>query len=317
MVGGFEQYVTRSEYWRRQYANAPYLEAASRAALGQRFADISANLFRLQEQGAFRPAPVNRDIRKTGWWEMVSDVMTECDRRGFHFSEIGKLAKRRQDQWPLEGTPRGYAILGGSVPPNPCLVRVSKQQYVADALLEGRFFIKPATSYDDPSLNAAVRDDELMIARVAPLRGLHSQMYDATGSRVEGVPLRAEVSFSQRMTGDYFVLCFSQSYDYAYLDDFTADSALIITDRARFLEELRRAAAVARPDLEMSSGPVRYYDPYLHRVSARWIPMLKHFRYAYQDEFRVVWTSKNPACSFEPFFVSLGPMSEYAVAYGI
>ena len=119
------------------------------------------------------------------------------------------------------------------------------------------------------------------------------------------------------MTGNYFVLCFAQSYDYAYLDDFDADAALVITDRARFLNELRRATRQARPDLDVSSGPVRYYDPYLHRVSGKWIPMLKHFRYAYQDEFRVVWTSKNANCSFEPFFVSLGSMSEYAVAYGI
>ena len=318
MVGGPEQHVTRSEYWRRQYAEAPYLEAATRETLGQRFADISANLYRLGGEGAFSPTPVNRDRKKTGWWEMVSDVMTECDRRGFHFSEIGRLAPHRSDRWAREGVPRGYSILDGATPPLVSgLVRVSKTEHVRAALLEGKFRISPAATYDDPSLNPAVRDDELVVSNVGPLKGLRSQTYDASGKIVRDLPLRAEVSFSQRMAGNYFVLCFAQSYDYAYLDDFGAEAALVITDRGRFLDELRRATKRLRPDLQLSSGPVRYYDPYLHRVSTKWIPMLKHFRYAYQDEFRVVWTSKNPTCSFEPCFVSLGSMSEYAVAYGI
>ena len=117
------------------------------------------------------------------------------------------------------------------------------------------------------------------------------------------------------MNGNYYVWCGARSYSARLLDDFQYDALMLIHDVEAFSKRLAAAVKAVRPDLRMSIGNVRYYDPYFVDISDVWIPMLKHLRYAYQAEVRYVWTSAAKAPDWTPLFVEVGALNDIARLY--
>jgi hypothetical protein len=137
----------------------------------------------------------------------------------------------------------------------------------------------------------------------------------AVGTIQKVNPPFAELTKTVRTSQNYFVLCMSAVYDPRLLTDFQADAVLIIRKPDLLIRRLKYAAQKVRPELKPWFGPVEYYDPYKAGTEAARIPMLKHFRYAYQNEFRFAWLTPDPNQIWEPFFVHIGPIRDISDIY--
>jgi len=79
--------------------------------------------------------------------------------------------------WP--NVPRALAALGGrEFEPGKCLFKFGKEKHLRHALLTGSIRVAPASSYSDPSLNYAIRDDELSFTIHMPGNGAFIQKVD-------------------------------------------------------------------------------------------------------------------------------------------
>ena len=107
----------------------------------------------------------------------------------------------------------------------------------------------------------------------------------------------------------FYVLCLSSRFDFRMFHDFEADTALVIRDPKEFEQRVNAAMALA-VHAEPEMREVRYYDPYQIRRE-QLIRISKHFRYAYQNEVRMIWRPIGGTAA-APVFVEAGPLTDIA-----
>jgi hypothetical protein len=305
--------MPRHEAWRAAYRANRYMIDASDQNVAQRCRDITVNMMGVDASG--RITPGSPTPSRVQWWERWTHILEEFALRGIGFRSDLELIGRDAMPWvSAPEPPRGLKILRGSrLPSTPYLARIGRKEHLREAYTRGRIRIAPAASYADAPLNSAIRDDELTVTATASGRHMNLRRYDPrTGKEGEPIQVSGEMQWSTRLTQNFYVLCLTHSYDLRLLDDFRGDALLLITDPGRFVKRLTRAVAKARPDLQSAIGAVQYYDPYFVDPSGGWVPMLKHFRHAYQNEIRFVWTGPNLDLAAEAFFVDLGPLRDVA-----
>ena len=302
--------MKRHEMWRADYRANRYMADADNADLEQRSRDIQINMMKVDPLGRLIPA----DVLATPWWEMWTQVLEEGALRGW-----GPFSPRLMARDPLpvlgyDDVPLGTRILGErSLPTAPYLARIGQRQHIIEAFTKGRFRIAPASYYSDPSLNLAIRDDELSLAMTHSSRGATARGIDPeTGIEGEEIPLIGEIKMHRTLSDNFYVLCFSHSYDCRLLDDFSGDAIIFITDPVQFAKRLANAVGKIRPDLDCVFRDVRYYDPYFVTKRPGDIAFLKHFRYAYQNEARFVWARPSLGRVLEPIVVEIGSLRDIA-----
>lgn len=305
------RWMSNNEAWREAYNLDPYLAGASIETLTQRSRDIGDNLMWVSEDGKLTVRSETGEDQR--WWALWTHILEEIGRRGLPWYEQDLFNNDRlRAMITAPNAPPGLRILRGSrLPQTPYLARLGQRDHVLDAYARGRFRITPASLYGDPSLNAAIQDDELSVAAIRHTAG---RGIGAAQLRNFEKPI-AEVVRKARLVGDYYVLCFSKGYDIRLVEDFKADALLIIRKPEVFARRLQAAVAKAKPHFDPRSASVTYYDPYRLEPDPGLIPMLKHFRHAYQSEHRFAWLGEEPSGGFEPFFVELGPLRDISTLY--
>lgn len=190
--------------------------------------------------------------------------------------------------------------------------KFGRRDHIAYALKFGRLRIAPASSYDDPSLNAAQTDKELEHYAVTPNEQLKMKVHglNAEGKKVE-IPVQKLELFRYMMVPDFHVWCCGLGYDARLFHEFKADAALIIHDNAAFCTRLAETVSRECPKYTKSEGAVQYYDPHTVKREELVPTFSKHFRYAYQNEYRLAWKVPNSE-KMEPFFVELGALRDIA-----
>jgi hypothetical protein len=133
-----------------------------------------------------------------------------------------------------------------------------------------------------------------------------------TGRAGEPICALGEVSYSQQMPENFYVICMTARYRPRLLDDFNGDEILIINNLNRFIIRLERAVKNIRPELKMRGDIVNYYDPYRTWPDDLDPFFAKNFRYSYQKEFRFVWYAQGIPLDCPPFFVEIGQMRDIA-----
>jgi len=307
--------VARSELWRIHYRADRYLESASLKDVERRCRDIGDNLMNLTAVGALAPTPVLGP--GPPWWEFYTHVLEELRLRRLGPYSIEQMDRETHERWFRETPPRGLRVLADDeLPKKPYFAKVGRKEHLKPMFELGRVRIAPASIYHDPSLNSAIHDDELTVTATRSVRAIKARTIDArTGDTSSSIPFVGELRYSVRMKGNYYVYCLSDKYDFRLLDDFDSDALLVITKPEVFRRRLQEAVKGTRSDLQGLFGAVRYYDPYSFRPDQPFVPMLKHFKYAYQRELRFVWTSSARAPDWEPFFVELGSLADCAKFY--
>jgi hypothetical protein len=292
-----------------EYGGTRYLEKTAPELLDVREKDLRANTWTTYSDGRVRaiPDPARRQFFFTKIVELEAERNLRAGFGDIQFDEaaIRRLASR--DYTPIR--PRTPP----SLPASPFLVRYSKERYIKHALSNGVIKISPATRYADPSLNSAQYDEELRHFAVTPhervLFGLVGT--DTPGGPEREIPHQPLELFRFMEVPNFYVLCCAAGFDCRMFKDFEADAALIVHGKEQFIRRLGDAVAQQHPSA-FSHGKVRYYDPYRIANPSELIPAFsKHFRYAYQDEYRFVW--KPPSgMQLAPFFINIGPMNDIA-----
>lgn len=167
--------------------------------------------------------------------------------------------------------------------------------------------ISPASSYNDPSLNKAIRDDELSF----DIKRVFNNVV-VLNSKRKITPTFGVVQFSLKSNTNYYVHCFSSGYNFREYDDFEADACIVIKEPRQFIKYLFKHAKKHLPNYDYFASPVKYLDPLNCEPNDVDLFYCKHFKYSYQNEFRAIWIPKNPTFKLEPIFIEIGSMEKYA-----
>jgi hypothetical protein len=293
-----------------EYHKRPYLRGLTEAELDARLNDILSSLMIL---GTDRKYRTQFDVRADGIYAPVSGLdylrmavevweerrlrnaweQREHDRSGL------ALAERFADEsWCWRPQWQEVSCLSRDAYEQPrMLFRFNSSIERNRSFLErGRFYVQPASVYCDALLDNARRDDELSTRWIDERLESHSY----------SVP-------------DYYCMCFSSTYDYRLFSDFSAESCVAIHDPPQLWRRLARAiethnASSANNKITRLHGsPVLYADPFrlVKPNDDMEVHFVKHFRYAYQAEYRFVLipTTDQP---LQPFFLEMGSIEDFA-----
>lgn len=187
------------------------------------------------------------------------------------------------------------------------LVKFGKRTYLSQMRDAGKIQIKPASYYDDPSLNQAIQDQELLRTSVLPQgTKLKMQMNSGNYEEIEGI---LNISLTHSSPTDFYVYCLTKLYQHRLFDDFKADAALVIYDLNKFFRRLLDYLKKHYSDWLLASGDMHYYDPFFPSFPIS-IPFNKHFRFWYQCEFRIVFKLKSPVEKLEPINIEIGSLDD-------
>jgi hypothetical protein len=192
---------------------------------------------------------------------------------------------------------------------SPFLVKYGKAQFLEPMLKQGRVRISPASYYAEPSLNAAIRDDELEVTLfVGPLGRVGFGKIPGKLAAAASPTLREQIR--KRIGTNYYVYCTSNALLPRLMVDFEADCCVVIHDPDEFNKRISQAVSQYLPNWHMINGLVEYYDP-LHANELQ-VDVLtwKNFRYAYQREVRSAWLPPEPVDRLEPLDLILGPLDD-------
>lgn len=302
-----------SDWWRDEYRKDRYLEYASQDEIEQRIRDLYTNMLVLTENGQLGPP----DLEKGGafWFQLFTHILEEFGLRK-SWLRAGALANTPFPRPTYPEIPRAVHALGKrEFQPGKFLFKFGKRHYLEETLRTGALRLAPASSYSDPSLNYAMKDDELKFTSTLCVRDAFIQKIDErTGQRIgERIAmLPCNISLTSTLCTDYYPCCLAALFDFRAFDDFEADACLVIKELRPFVDRLLHAGFDKLPDWYARVDCVEYVDPFRKKPRDLRPFFTKHFRYTYQNEFRVVWVPPTPRHDLEPVFIEMGPLLDLA-----
>jgi len=299
---------------KNMYQVRHYMDHLSAADLERRAKDILFN----RELGA--PADVLVNPPPTGWDSLWRDVVDEVYRRfgdsggGQEFLEqIIKQFEADALTRPRLPDDQVAAFLDRASVDRDFLVRYSKRRYLEEFVSQGHVQIRPASMYKDPSLNPGVRDDELRLAIQPNPSETKLEVFGRNGQskgRIEPI----DSLLTMVAPTDYYVYCMSGLLSPDLFHDFGADSCVLIWDLKVFQERLLEGlnSRLPYPAWGGQIERVQYVDPLNTAFRQFHIYRAKHFRYAYQQEYRLVWcpAATTPVGALETIKLELGDMRD-------
>lgn len=297
------------ERWRNEYRNHRYMEFLSKTELEERTKHIISNMMTLSSEGKISLHGMNDEGKY--WMQVWTHALEEfAIRFGPYpngFSDGGmanaEIVKPSYPEVPKAVT--AIEKVGGFNEGSLC--KFGKYEHLKSMYKDGNIRIAPASYYADPSLNNAIRDDELSFEVQTRADGLIIE--DIEGSRI---PAFGQVKFKLESKTNYYVHCFASKYTFREFHDFDADCCIVI-DKPRILfQKMMKAVKQVKPDFDGFASPVKYLDPLNIRLKDVDIFLAKHFKYSYQNEVRTIWLPDVPKIQLEPFFINIGSMTSYA-----
>lgn len=295
------------EAWRINYRKNRYMEFLSTDNLEQRLNDIFSNLMILSPEGKISLREVNGN--GLYWMILWTDILEEFVIRygpypnGFENDFIKKLEIVKPDL-KIEAK-KAIDKIGGIK--NDCIYKYSKVKYNLETLKNGKLRIAPATYYKDSSLNYAIKDDELVFDILHHPKDI---LITNTRNNKKIEPI-SNVKTTYELNTNYYVQCFSTEYTYREYDDFEADSCLIIYDIERFILKVKEQLLAKYKNFDFFVGKVDYIDPLKYKNEPN-VFFSKHFKYSYQNEYRIVFVPKKSILDLKEFFIEIGSIEEYA-----
>jgi hypothetical protein len=299
--------ASRLEIFRFLYKANRYMQALNKDEFNQRFNDVWINSFTLRDDGKYEMIQATRNgmlaptSRNIDFSRLLVEVGEELVLRGLLNersdvppAKIRRLADEswcRRPDWMSVSQPSRESY--SNVP--KMLFKFGKAKHMRDMYERGEVFVKPASDFALAE-GAARQDDELTVS------------WHREGKKVEF------------KTSDYYCWCCASVYDYRLFMDFESDACLAIRDIDTFMERFAHAvAAQVSGAKNVHLIPAYYYDPLsvsddpteFATGQDEAIQCAKHFRFAYQWEFRVVITRSAPP-PLQPFKIEMGSLRDIA-----
>lgn len=191
------------------------------------------------------------------------------------------------------------------------LIRFGSKKYMRELYENGGLLFQEASTFSQAE-NLSVRDDELtlLMKRYVARDELKSIAGAPDPKTVEerGVGLNFSLSCP-----DFLVLCMTDRINFRLASDWNAEAVVVIHDQAEFTKRLNRASSrlVRSAGGEaLEFGRVSYIDPYFPLDDPD-VPFCKHYKFAYQREYRVVLRGKNKV-EFSERQLKLGSIKDIA-----
>lgn len=289
------------EFWRREYNQDLYLKHLSVTNLCSRARYLIENLATLELNGKIGL----RDIRKEPGLTLMrkfTHVLQELDSRKEVFEP--KFMKGASIPKAMLGQERKLKQLNDyAIEKQPHLIKFGKKCFLSEYSLK----ISLASTFSDPSLNAAQMDDELKAT--FNLHPKHLKLTTLDGNEIKEIK-NAELTY--QLPNDYYVFCTAFEFDVRLFGDFEADSCLFVYDSKKFSDQLYERVASEIVLLDHGYKPVVYSDPI--RPSHKKPPSVefhKHIKYLYQNEFRHVFIPDRVSESPNYLYISMPEAETY------
>ncbi|MGO9019649.1 MAG: hypothetical protein ACLQVJ_15005 [Syntrophobacteraceae bacterium] len=181
------------------------------------------------------------------------------------------------------------------------LVKYGHKEHMKSLYEQGRIKISAAGTFNDPSINPAIRDEELELC--IPLSKEAEIEIPGVGKTK---PINGYIT--RKATTDYYIYCLSMILTPRLFLDFEYDSCLLIHQPSTFINRLLSAFQSQLQDWDHPGvhTSVSYIDPLLPpHLNDINIFTCKHFRYAYQKEYRLVWLPPKPHTALPDVFMDI------------
>jgi hypothetical protein len=283
--------VTRQEYWEMHYRMERYLRHLTDQELGTRFTEVMNNLMSLTEDQKI--GIIRMDAEGDQLSASFAHVLEEYRLRGSGIPEdLIKELHLPNYEWP--GIRIAFDAFNSlNVEPGTYLLKYSQAKYLTETIEKGIVRISPASTYDDPSLNYAIRDDELSFSL---------QSLEAKSEHIGGEVVTA--------SSDYYVYCMANEFSLRLFGDFEADACLVVTQPLVFLNRLGNAVVRHLPGWSGFARPVEYLDPAKVQMTDIDIFWTKSLRFTYQREYRLTWRPPTPRRNLPYLHVQVGSLHD-------
>jgi hypothetical protein len=293
----------RKEFWRDAYRANRYLAQKPESHLAERFRYLNECITTLTDSGQL--GFEGRSKLGLWLWAKVTHTLYEFELRGLGLP-AGMLAGAALPNTTYPIRPKGVdAYANRKRNEEGQLFKFGKRKRIESMLLQGEFKFAGASTYQDPSLNPAIRDDELDFT-----------IYPALGGKdlPAGInPMPGSDWIKMRHPTDYYVQCFSTKYALRLFDDFPGGSCLVIYDGKEFGRRLLPVLRAQFPNWIVGSVPVSYIDPDDPGRDPIVIPAAKHMKYAYQNEERIVCHPRTDfSQNLPPIVIQIGSLEDIA-----
>jgi len=307
------EFLPRHVVQRRQYDLRRYARHLSDAELNQRSHDIFLNLLRVNHDAKIGVKPITpaNEIWLEKWTHVLEEMQLRYGPYPAGFTRDILNPETIPDFASDLARKAAFALSSTGLKQGDVFIKFGKREYMERLHLEGSLRIQAASYFSKTEHNGAVRDDELALNLCIFLS--RNQIVNLVRNPEEVPPNvpdhRLEVGI--RALGDYWLYCLTNSVEPRLFVDFNADSCVIIRDRNRFARMLREATR-SRIPTAMRDCSAAYVDPLLPTTANIDVPFAKHFRYAYQDEYRFCWLPSPPVDQLRPLDVQLGSLRDFS-----
>lgn len=299
--------MKRQEWWRVQYQTDPYLRGIDDQAVKARTDDVTANSWFITNALKLGMISAPDPFWMISWTHLLEEWGSRGGIPGGQDPE-----KLPNPDWPGLGSAVTPLEFSRRTHQN-VLIKYGDRRHLRQSMEAGSFLIRPASTYDDPSLNRAVRDNELELSVYRRSR-LYTLLYDqhsnalaptgpAYGYRIEAL----------KSPTNYYAYCLGMRRSLRMFGDFKANAAMIIHDPRRFLRRLGEGVRqILGAGWSWYATPIHYIDPLRAPAGPLDIIKCKNFSFAYQCEYRIVWVPDRPLHKLEPLSISVPPVADCA-----
>jgi hypothetical protein len=307
--------MARHVVWRTRYRRDRYMENLSAEELVERHNDILSNIVEMTAERKI--GIVMRDEHIDYWSEVLTQVYEEFVLRGYKPPQpFEEYFQKHPPQIPdldypgIEAAEDRWNEM--NLAPGTFLVKLGKRQYLEPFLESGQVRIAPASFYADESLNRAINDDELSLS-IYRRRGQGStdaigQSPDQLNSAIAEV---GPVVHRLQAPTNYLVYCMAGEYDRRLFSDFGADCCIVVREPQKFIRNMLEAMRKVLGGWQSFGAPVTYVDPMNASLGQLNIFFSKHFKYAYQKEYRLIWLPPEPLKQIDPLNIAIGPLDQW------
>jgi len=297
---------------RMQYRARRYMEHLSAEDLDNRAKDILLNQLVLTEENKIGLHPINQEGKY--WMTVFTHLLEEYVIRfgpypaGFPRGLINQI---RIPDPRLDAATKACKIVRTlKVEPGKCLFKYGQLPFVEQLHKEGRLLVSPAGSYADPSLNSAIKDDELSFCFTPNPSHFKLEVFDGKTGKSKGPLTPENLKIKYESKSNYYVYCMSTVLAPRLFLDFEADACLIIKEPKLFVEKVIMAFEKLNPGWVGAFEVVKYLDPLNPPNKGIDLFSCKHFRYSYQKEVRLIWFPPAPADVLDHQFLELGSLED-------
>ena len=288
------------DLWELEYVPCRYLSGMANSTLQNRYRTIIRNMRSYTEPERDRIPIISY---QSSWYWFRKEYQTRLE---FALQGIEQPTLNHEYQNTNESGAAHWKVPNGT----KNIFRYGKREYMRQMVEQGMVRFSPAESYEGEENNEARRDDERQKHSYIPSR--YTTVTHQSGQRLK---VMGDV---RRTIGgpNYHLVCFSCVWDSDLFEDFQADTCVEVTDPAEFAERLEEAGRSVFLDWYFHHCPVQYFDPYERiKNEAYDSAMSKDFQFAYQNEYRIIWSQMTaaPVDGFQ--FVDIGPAQDIMKMY--